>query len=620
MANEVSGVAETGVVRLVKIHEPRLDIRADREMVAVMGASSISTRQYNADSASTSSVIWSQTTPSVRVGVDRMVELDITFDVELRPTRNDNGIDVPMAVGTGANDVSQVRPHLMRDSGGPRQYPLHSIIENCQVRLNDQAINWEPSDTIHALLSYGNVWEERQYNSGSSAHKPDNFWRYEGQGGGARSPFTSYNTGTLEDSRSGSLWFTADPVNPLRFRVRCIEQLMLAPFSWGEPCQALFGIQNIDVNLTFRRPLERLFSGDFYQQLITRGNLTTLQIGDKLNMDISLDQTQCKLHITYLQPQANQIVPMRLNYPFYTVRRFVQDTRTATLPGEPLNGGRINFDNITLHECPKRAYIFARPRLPQRGELLNGKPSALFDHGATDAVRQADFFATITGISFNWDSQDGRLSTLDAYDLWRMSVNNGYKRSFQQWQKYLGSVLCLEFGKDLALSPLVAPGVRGNFQLSFEVNFRDIRDPLSAENTTIGDELEAKEYKVYLLIVPTGILTIENQLVSISVGSITEEQVLTAPFGDQGTRAEYKGMYGGVSWRNIWSGIKKGAKFAKPILGPIAAMTGNVLASSSDPRAQIAGKVLKAMTGSGSGGRRTGGAKQVRCSSLARRM
>lgn len=617
MANEVSGVADTGVVRLLKIHEPRLDIRADREMVAVMGASSISTRQYISDSASTSSVIWSQTTPSVRVGVDRMVELDITFDVELKPTRDENGVDVRMFPGVGPDDVFRVTPEDMKIAGGARQYPLHSVIENCQVRLNDQAFNWEPSDTVHALLNYGNVWEDRQYNTGSSAHKPDNFWRYEGQGGGSRSPFTSYNNGTLEDSRSGSLWFTRDETNELKFQVRCIEQLMLAPFTWGEQCQALFGIQNIDVNLTFRRPLERIFSGDFYSQLLLRGDQTSLRPGDKLNMNIDLNQTLCKLHITYLQPQANQIVPMRLNYPFYTVRRFVQDNRNLVLPGGELGGGgKVNFNNITLHECPKRAYIFARPKLPQRGELLNGKPGFAFNHGTTDAVRQADFFATITGVSFNWDSQDGRLSTLDAYDLWRMSVNNGYKRSFLQWQKYLGSVLCLEFGKDLALSPLVAPGVRGNFQLSFEIKFKDIRTLDNTEDPLVEDEFEAKEYNVYLLIVPTGILTIENQLVSISVGSITEEQVLTAPFGDAGTRAEYKGMYGGARWSSIWSGIKKGAKFAKPILGPIAAMTGSVLSSSSDPRAQVAGQVLKAMSGSG----RRGGSKQVRCSSLARRM
>jgi hypothetical protein len=236
-------------------------------------------------------------------------------------------------------------------------------------------------------------------------------------------------------------------------------------------------------------------------------------------------------------------------------------------------------------------------------------------------VRQPDFFANISKISFNWDSQDGRLSTLDEYDLWRLSVNNGYKRSFPSWQKYHGSVLCLEFGKDLALSPLTAPGVRGNFQLSFEVQFKDIRD-LARSTNAIRDpvsQMEAKQYKAYLIIVPTGILTIENQLVSVSLGAITEEQVLTAPWADAGTRAEYRGIYGGAWYKNVWSGVKKAAKFAKPILGPMAGLASSVLGMSSDPRAQVASKVVGAL-GKVAGSGRTGGSKSVRCSSLARRM
>jgi hypothetical protein len=128
--------------------------------------------------------------------------------------------------------------------------------------------------------------------------------------------------------------------------------------------------------------------------------------------------------------------------------------------------------------------------------------------------------------------------------------------------------------------------------------------------------LEGKNYKAYLIIVPTGILTIENQLVSVSVGSITEEQVLTAPWADAGTRAEYRGIYGGAWYKSLWSGLKKAAKFAKPILGPLANVVQSGLAASSDPRAQAASQVMGAFRGKG----RTGGSKQVRCASLARRM
>jgi hypothetical protein len=396
---------------------------------------------------------------------------------------------------------------------------------------------------------------------------------------------------------------------------------MLSPFAWGESCQALFGIQNIDVNLTLRRPLSRLLSGDIYSQLFTGGQIP---VGSKFNPVFTVQQQQdARLHITYLQPQANQVVPMRLNYPFYTLRRFVLDIGQQSAPavGQTLSDKRqYNFNNITLHECPKRMYIYARSDIAQQ-PFENGK-LALTDTQAPDAIRSADYFMNIDSISVNFDSQDGRLSTLDSYDLWRLSVNNGYKRSYVAWREKIGSVLCLEMGKDLALSPLIAPGVRGNFQLSFEVNLRDIRQVAKSTDATDSRDSGSIPFKLYLIVVPTGVMTIENQLISISVGSITEEQVLTAPWADAGMRAEYRGMYGGNFFKNIWSGIKKAAKFAKPILGPLAGLVADAMSSSADPRAQTAGRVLGAVTGamSGKGGRRSGGAKQVRCNSLARRM
>ena len=60
-------MAETGKIRVLKVKEPRLDIKADREYVALLGASNISTKRYNADSYSSSSAIWSITSPSVQM-------------------------------------------------------------------------------------------------------------------------------------------------------------------------------------------------------------------------------------------------------------------------------------------------------------------------------------------------------------------------------------------------------------------------------------------------------------------------------------------------------------------------------------------------------------------------
>jgi hypothetical protein len=594
MADEVSRATETGAVRLVKAHEPRLDIRADREMVALMGAANISTRGYVADTASAGQIIWSQTTPSVRVGVDRTIECEVVFEVEFSGQPEGYGIK------------DDFNPHDF----GMRQYPLHAVMENLQLRLNDQAFNWEPADTLHALMRYGNTWQDRQYNTGSTPHLPDSEWRYGTTTGTGRSPFVSWADANMEDPRTLNLW--AEKVNDTTLRVKMIEQLYISPLSWGEECQALFGIQNIDVQLTFRSGLLRMFAG-YLGSTNLWGPIPPLQGPAGLNPDqanaLSVKFTpirnDCLIHLTYLQPHADQVVPYRLNYPYYQIRKFQQEAAKDV----PAKGSfSVVYNNITLHEIPKRMYVFAAPVVKTATNL--------------DICDTANYFANIQTCKVNFDSQDGRLSTLKTFDLWKIAVRNGCKLSFLQWQYFTGSVLALEFGKDLNLNPLLAPSVRGNFQLSLDVNFVDIRDPKrtsAPDDTARGTEVQ--DYRAYLVIVPIGIVTIDNQLVQTSIGSITEEQVLAAPWMPSGHRMAYYGMYGsGVSFHNIWQGVKKAARYAQPFIGPALGVAADVLGAMDDPRAKMASSVARAASNAMRGrGRKSGGAR-TRCDSLARRM
>jgi hypothetical protein len=599
-----------------------MDIRPDREMVAVMGAANISTRSYAADTSNPSQVIWSQTTPSVRVGVDRTIEVEMKFTATLSGTieGGDPSPGSQDAIWLQTADNPQCPPG---QAFGFRQYPIHSVIENLQLRLNDQAFNWEPTDTVHALLHYGNTWQDRQYNTGSSPHLPDQFWRYDEVAGAARNEFASWRSQSMEDNRSLKLWAKISATDPRVLEFTLIEQLMISPLNWGEDCQALFGIQNLDVTLTFRDPLYRVFAGDF-KSAVTRRNAPTgtdvTQSKDNVRVTVSPtapgDQ---KLHITYLQPQANQVVPSRLNYPYYQVRRFQTSISTPFSAAGDIQ--KVLYNNITLHEIPKRMYVFAAPRVRQSTDTeLNTQPRQM---------ALANFFARIEKLRVNFDSQDGRFSTLDSFDLWKMSTKNGLKRSYKQWSDANGSVLCIEFGKDLNLNPLLAPSVRGNFQLSLEVDYKDIREKCLSSVPSSAAYTEALDYTAFLVIVPVGVMTIADQLITTSIGSVTEEQILQAPWMSAGSRVDYQGIMGAgmPTLRNFTKGLAKAAKGAMPIVGPVGDMLGSVLSSQSDPRAQMMGQVVKAASsaagrgrgGRSSGGRRSGGAA-TRCSSLARRM
>ncbi len=564
-------------ISVLKVREPRLDIKANREYIAMMGGSQVTTKSYTSDTASNSQILWSITTPSVRVGLDRRLELDVRFKVSL----------------PGATLVPTNFDQL---GCGLRQYPLHSIIEVANVQLNDQAMSYEPAQLIHGLLNYGNDTEDRQYFMGTSPHKPDVYWDYDqGPGNaGTRNPFSTYFNSGEEDSRNLKYWVESVNLADNSFVVRVVEELMMAPFYWGKvDHQCLFGIQNLDVTLTLGN-IKRALAGlaNAWVSAIgpppgTGGIFQGVVAPDIANLQVDiLPQSQQNIHLTFITPQPDQEIPRLLHYPYYQVKRYTQDVGVPVLSGQQFT---VNFNNITLHEIPKRMYIFAKPR-------------------QDNTVTTPDFFASIKRITINFDNQDGRLSTLDSYDLWKVSAKNGLKRSYLAWSKVYGSVLCLEFGTDLNLNPLLCSSVRGNFQYSAEVTFQDVRDP---------GPLPAINYRCQTVMIPEGILTVEDQLVSISVGTLTEEIVANSPFAPQGFRVNVANYYGAGFFSNLWSAVKSGFKHVAPVARGIASVVGDV-APMLGPKGQAIGVGARAVN-KALGGRRTGGAR-IRTSSLANRL
>jgi len=561
-------------IKVLKVREPRLDIKADREYIAMLGGANVTTKSYSSDTASDSQILWSVTTPSVRVGMDRRLELDVRFRVSCAGgTLNPANFD---SLGAGL-----------------RQYPLHSVMEVVNVVLNDQAMSWEPSQLIHGLLNYGNDTEDRQYFMGTSPHKPDVYWTYnQGAGNaGTRNPFSTYFNSGEEDSRNLKYWVTS--VNPATnsFDVRVVESLMCSPFVWGKADhQCLFGIQNIDLTLTLSN-IKRVLAGlaTSWVGVTGSGAIFTAAVAPSIN-DVSVsvipDQAVQKLHLTFITPQPDQEVPRLLHYPYYQVKKYQQD---VGLPIAPQQQFVVNFNNITLHEIPKRMYIFCRQRV---------------DNDLT----KPDFYTSIDRVVINFDNQDGRMSTLDSYDLWKMSAKNGLKRSYLAWSKVYGAVLCVEFGTDLNLNPLLAPSVRGNFQYSAEITFRDVRDAGQPDITT---------YRCQTVMIPEGVLTCNDQLIDISVGNLTEEVVAAAPFAPSGFRVAVANYQGAGFFSNLWNAVKTGFKHAAPVARNIASAIGEV-APMLGPKGMAVGVGAKAVQ-KALGGKRVGGAK-MRSSSLAHRL
>lgn len=590
---EESTTSDVGKISVLKVRDPRLDIRADREYVAMMGASMISTRRYKADSFDNASAIWSITTPSVRVGMDRRVEIEATYTITCKKVNP-------------ANDKAQIA-FASNPEAGLRQYPLHSVLRNVEGQLNNQAFSGEFSRVIHSLLKFGNDVNDRQYFMGASPHMPDVSTSYTGLVG-TRSPFTSYYNVGQEDPRGLPEWTNVTVgQTDIEFTIR--EPLMLPPFHFGQgDVQALFGIQQFDLTLTFEglsRMLAGTANGWVRRTAGIYGTDDVNNVGnfDTLRVDAKADSAY--LHITYLTPPPDWKIPRVLHYPFYTINKLTSKPQAIT------NGGASSYIEtpaINRNDISRRLYLAVVPQINFNANADAGSVGG--------AVVTPNFWGRIDKVNMSFDNQDGRLANFDMFDFYKINTKNTLNSSWLEATKYLGSPLCLEFGTDLNLNPLLAAGVRGTFNYGARVDFTNI----SATNYW---------FELYSVFIPEGVFTIDDQLCSFDIATLTEQTLADAPFAPVGFRVHVRNYTGSGFFSNLWNALKKGFKKVAPIARKVAEGVGSVASMIPHPYAQavgvganVANKALQLAGGRRKGrsrSRKRGGAL-IRTSSLADRL
>lgn len=218
------------------------------------------------------------------------------------------------------------------------------------------------------------------------------------------------------------------------------------------------------------------------------------------------------------------------------------------------NGGLPSF--IGANGLPASVSLVSQSlqlnQIPDKIYITVGYPQT----SPTKTCAFTDSFASIANISINWNNSSGLLSSATQQDLWRMSVENGINQSWQEFQGYTagiitpkavtytalnnagaaavpitipagtptyiqtcGSVLCLEFGKDIELKDdYYAPGSLGNFQLQFN---------LGVYNTSPLYDISTG-YVIQTIIQNSGVFSLERGVASSYLGILTKSDVLEA--------------------------------------------------------------------------------------------
>ena len=109
---------------------------------------------------------------------------------------------------------------------------------------------------------------------------------------------------------------------------------------------------------------------------------------------------------------------------------------------------------------------------------------------------------------------------------------------------------------------------------------------------------------MYTIFIPEGVMTVDDQFISINVATLTEEIIAQAPFAPEGFRVHLKNYYGAGNYSNIWHAIKHGFSKASPVVRDVARVVGDVSSMIPHPYAQAVGLGAKVVN-KALGGRRT---------------
>jgi len=213
-------------------------------------------------------------------------------------------------------------------------------------------------------------------------------------------------------------------------------------------------------------------------------------------------------------------------------------------------------------------------------------------------------------------NKTGILSGMQPQQLYNISAENGINMSWGQWSKRVGSILCLNFGKDIVQ---LLPGVRETLDFSFTIGLQDTTNydctgtypPIvgAVPNAALGTNDQSIVWELCMLSVFPATMTVSEGMAIKQIGiSPAEAQDAIDAGPSMETLSEVNQAVGGgfSDWlsRNshkAWTGVKKYA-------GPVA-QAANALAAANPalaPMAQAANMVSSAV-GSGSYRRTRGG-------------
>ena len=493
---------------IYKVLEPRVNVVPDTEKthMVLLGGQRVQQATFVADSHSNNGCNFSITPPSSTTIIDRYIRVRSYIEVSLQ------GGDLDLT----SHDAF-------------RQFPHSSILDVINVEINGETISQQIGSHLHAFLCYGNDANDRRKSWTTSPSMPDTYQEYNDflTHGSAMNPLADRGENSIDIPRGA---FSVQVINSSTVRIEVVEPIWISPFyaGLGHQVEGMVNVNSLNISMRYKQDLGRCFSHSVHEgDTVTGATASFFQAPELL--------------MTFITPSLTQRLPevQVLPYlqPVHYQRSVPQLAAGATLT--------VMSDTVRLSQIPKFLYLH-------------------FPHSeATKSFTVSDAFCAIERVSINWGNETNLLGNATKQDLYEISVRNGLNVSFPDFENFKGSVIAVEFGKDIGLLDFEAPSVQGSYNIQVQV---DIKNMSSSPFTPVFN----------MSVINEGTFTIGPNVARASLGNLTPEMVLAAR--DNAPQVHHIGYYE-IRGSGFWSGLKtmvhKIAHGVGKVAGPVATALGH---------------------------------------------
>jgi hypothetical protein len=529
----------------VRVCDPRIDFSGPehhRMYGVTSGGQQVSWKPYTSTSFSNSAWNFSCPPPSPLICVDPKFYVSVPVNVSF--------------TGTTTNPSGVL---LNNGFDGFRAFPLANIIQTLTVRMNNSAASINMADVIPALLRYNTTHNIKEYDYSLCPTMQDYMQNYSDMAGTNRNPLSFYSSNSYETTRGAFPYVSVNNGSTTASVSATItEPIFLSPFLFGKGSDSkngFIGVQTLDFQFVLGNT-SRIWSHD--------------NSGGTTFSAVTVSFGQPSILFSYITPKMLQEIPKSLSYSYMVIDRYPTDKGSTIGPGATCT---ISSNNIQLNSIPKRVYLYAK----KKNEDLT--------------YLDTDTFFALNRITVQYNNQSGLLSSASAQDLYNISKRNGVNMSWPEWsgsaftsggttlglqtqqgvpvlfdstgpngcrpKGLIGSVLALDFGIQIGLDDLHAPGEIFTSQFQVTCDFTNINQTQSINPT------------LYLVFVSEGIWTIENLQSIAQIGVLNKEDILNAR-QIPGVNIRFSdNVYGGdflKSLKNVGNQVLAATKKAAPYI------------------------------------------------------